>query len=181
MAKRPIRKLKVFEARLGFYDTIVAAPSQAAALRAWGTSQNLFANGDATTAIDEAAISAAIAQPEIVLRRAIGSNAPFALQPTSLPTLPDAPSKTAATKTDRERRPAAPTKPADRSKLDAAKAELRTLDEHRKREEIDFRREQEELETRREAAQQKYLAERKSATADVVQERSSYRKAGGTN
>ena len=30
------RKLKVFQAQFGFYDTIVAAPSQAAALRACG-------------------------------------------------------------------------------------------------------------------------------------------------
>ena len=42
------RKLKVFQAQFGFYDTIVAAPSQAAALRAWGVNQNLFASGEAT-------------------------------------------------------------------------------------------------------------------------------------
>jgi hypothetical protein len=32
-------KLKVFQAQFGFYDTVVTAPSQAAALCAWGVSQ----------------------------------------------------------------------------------------------------------------------------------------------
>ena len=35
-------KLKVSQAQFGFFDTVVAAPSQAAALRAWGVNQNLF-------------------------------------------------------------------------------------------------------------------------------------------
>ena len=50
-----VRKLKVFQAQFGFYDTVVAAPSRAAALRAWGTHQNLFASGEAKVATDEAA------------------------------------------------------------------------------------------------------------------------------
>ena len=41
------RKLKVFQAQFGCYDTVVAAAGQAAALRAWGTRQNLFASGGA--------------------------------------------------------------------------------------------------------------------------------------
>ena len=82
------RKLKVFQAQFGFYDTIVAAPSQAAALRAWGTHQNLFANGDAKVTTDEAAVAAATAYPETPLRRAVGSSDPFALEPTSLPKVP---------------------------------------------------------------------------------------------
>ena len=68
------RKLKVFQAQFGFYDTVVAAPSQAAALRAWGMHQNLFASGEATVTTDEAAVAAAIAHPETPLRRAVGSN-----------------------------------------------------------------------------------------------------------
>ena len=37
MPKTPTRKLKVFQTQFGFFDTVLAAPSQAAALRAWGT------------------------------------------------------------------------------------------------------------------------------------------------
>ncbi len=71
------RKLKVFQAQFGFYDTVVAAPSQAAALRAWGVNQNLFASGEAKAATDEAAIAAATAHPETPLRRAVGSTEPL--------------------------------------------------------------------------------------------------------
>ena len=63
MGEAPARKLKVFQAQLGFYDTVVAAPSQAAALRAWGVHQNLFADGLARITDEEHAVEAALAQP----------------------------------------------------------------------------------------------------------------------
>jgi hypothetical protein len=44
-ARSAIALWKVFQAQFGFYDTVVAAPSQVAALRAWGIHQNLFAGG----------------------------------------------------------------------------------------------------------------------------------------
>ena len=78
-------RLKVFQAQFGFYDSVVAAPSQAAALRAWGTHQNLFADGEAQVTTDEAAVEAAMAHPETPLRRAVGSNDGFALEPTGFP------------------------------------------------------------------------------------------------
>lgn len=173
------RKLKVFKAQFGFYDTVVAAPSQAAALRAWGVNQNLFASGEAVVTTDEAAVAAAIANPEVPLRRAVGSAEPFALEPTSLPTVPDAP-KTPAAKAAVKAKPALPPKPpADRSKLDAAEKALRDLDEGRKREEAKLRREAEELEARRMASQSAYVDARKGATSRVVDARSAYRAAGG--
>lgn len=173
------RKLKVFQAQFGFYDTVVAAPSQAAALRAWGVNQNLFASGEATIATDEAAIAAAIAHPETLLRRAVGSSDAFAVEPTSLPDVPAAP-KRVMPKAAAKAKPAAPAKPpADRSKLDAAEKALGALDEDRKREEADFRREAEDLETRRMAAQSAYVEARKAATTKVVEARTAYRKAGG--
>ncbi len=61
------RKLKVFQAQMGFYDTVVAASSQAAALRAWGTRQNLFASGDAALTTEASAVAAA--QQDYVRRR----------------------------------------------------------------------------------------------------------------
>ncbi len=173
------RKLKVFQAQFGFYDTVVAAPSRAAALRAWGTRQDLFASGEARETTDAAAIAAATAQPETPLRRAVGSTDPFALEPTSLPKVPDAPKK-AVPKPIAKSKPAAPAKaPPDRSKLDAAEKALRALDERRKAEEADLRREEDELEARKEAAQAAYVEARKAATGKVVDARTEYRKAGG--
>jgi hypothetical protein len=175
------RKLKVFQAQFGFYDTVVAAPSQAAALRAWGVNQNLFASGEAKVTTDEAAITAATAHPESPLRRAVGSSDPFALEPTSLPDVPDAPKKPAA-KPAAKRMPPPPARPpADRSKLDDAEKALGELDERRKREEADYRREAEDLETRRAAAQSAYVEARKGATSKVVDARTAYRKAGGAD
>ena len=58
------RKLKVFQAQFGFYDTVVVASSQTAALLAWGTHQNLFASGEAKVATDEAAVAAALEHPD---------------------------------------------------------------------------------------------------------------------
>lgn len=183
LPKTPTRKLKVFQAQFGFFDTVLAAPSQAEALRAWGTHRNLFATGTAKLATDEAAIAAALEHPGTLLRRAVGSNEPFALEPTSLPKIPDTPKATPAStrpppskakpKAEPVRRP-----PADRSRLDAAEAALGELDDRRKREEADLRRQQEELDAKRTAAQQSHVDARKKATAAVVAAREAYRKAG---
>ena len=116
------RKLKVFQAQFGLYDTAVAAASQMAALRAWGTHQNLFASGEAKVTTDDAAIAAALEHPETALRRAVGSNDPFQLEPASLPKVPDAP-KRAAAKAAAKSVPAPSEPPADRHALDAARSE----------------------------------------------------------
>ena len=177
MAKASVRRLKVFQVHLGFYDTVVAAPSQAAALRAWGTHQNLFADGQARVTDDPQAIEAALAHPETPLKRAVGSTDPFALEALNLPKVPDAPktSRPAA-----KAKPAAPRKPpADRSALDAAEAALRKLDETRKGEEASFRRRQDELDAERQAAQDAYVESHKVATQALTEARTVYRKAGG--
>ena len=77
MAAPRKQKLKVFQAQIGFYDTVVAAPSRQAALRAWGVHQNLFAGGQAAVVTDKDAVAAAVAHPEVVLKRPAGSSGPF--------------------------------------------------------------------------------------------------------
>jgi hypothetical protein len=179
LAKAPARRLKVFQAQLGFYDTVVAAPSQAAALRAWGIHQNLFADGLARTTDDPQAVEAALAHPETPLKRAVGSSDPFALE-ANLPKIPEAPRKAqsaAAGKREPKAQPARP--PADRSALDAAEAALRELDERRKREEADFRRRLDHLKAEELKAQDEYVQARKEASAAVVDARRAYRNAGG--
>jgi hypothetical protein len=175
------RRLKVFQTQMGFYDTVVAAASQAAALRAWGIHQNLFADGRARLADEEQAIEAALAHPETPLRRAVGSADAFELEPAGLPQVPDAPRKTIAKTTGRSARPKAepPAPPPDRTALDAAEAGLRALDEARKREEAEFRQRQAALDAERDTAQAAYVEGRKAATAAVVAAREAYRSAGG--
>jgi hypothetical protein len=82
------RKLKVFQTSLGFFDLAIAAPSMKAALEAWGADSNLFHQGAASEARDQAVIAAAMAKPGIILRRPVGSDGPFAEHadvPTDLP------------------------------------------------------------------------------------------------
>ena len=175
------RKLKVFQAQFGFHDTVVAAPSRAAALRAWGFKQDLFASGDATLSTDADAISAATARPGTTLRRAVGSSDPFALEPASLPKVPDAP-RPKTVKPPTMAPAAAPERPrADRTRLNAAETALAGLDVERKREEAGFRREAVDLETRRAAAQSAYAQARKAAAAKVAEARTAYRTAGGAD
>ncbi len=101
------RHLKVFRAHLGFYDTAVAAPSRAAALKAWGSRQNLFREGVASETKDPQAVTAALAKPGVVLRRPVGSNAPFSENP-GLPQIPKAPKKTPPAKTQAKSQPPEP-------------------------------------------------------------------------
>ena len=70
-------KLKVFSAPQGFYETVVAVPSQKAALEAWGTRQNLFAEGMAKVETDPDAVKAALAHPGQVLSRPAGGEGEF--------------------------------------------------------------------------------------------------------
>ena len=175
MGKNTSRKLKVFQSQIGFYDTVVAASSRAAALRAWGVHQDLFASGAAYVATDAMTIEAAIAHPGKPLRRAVGSTEAFSLEPASLPIVPDRPKKPTP-----QAKPAGRQKPAaDRSRLTKAEAELHNLEERRKSEEIAFRRQLTEFKRRQEAARGAYVRDKKRAHAMIETERGAYRKAGG--
>ncbi len=66
-------KLKVFRTPIGFHDAFVAAPSQKAALEAWGSESNLFAQGAAELVTDPALIKEPLAHPGEVVRRLRGS------------------------------------------------------------------------------------------------------------
>jgi hypothetical protein len=73
MAKAP--KLKVFTTPIGFHDALVAAPSRAAALRAWGSDHDLFARGAAFEVTDPDLMQEPLAKPGKVIRRLRGSEA----------------------------------------------------------------------------------------------------------
>ncbi len=176
------RKLKVYQAPFGFHESVVAASSQAAALRAWGSHQNLFADGSAKVATDEAAIAAALAHPETPLRRAVGSSDPFQLEAKSLPKVPRAEkAPTAKPKAETPaKKPAKPEPPpTDRTPLDQAEKRLRDLADKRRREEDRFKRRLEDLQAEQADAQRSYVEERKAADAAVETAREAYRKAGG--
>jgi colicin import membrane protein len=75
------RKLKTYQASLGFFDLAIAAPSMKAALDAWGSKTNHFHQGFAKETDDPEIIAATMAKPGVVLRRAVGSNGSFSDHP----------------------------------------------------------------------------------------------------
>lgn len=66
-------KLKVFRTPIGFHDAYVAAPSQKAALAAWGADADLFARGLAEIVTAPELAAAALADPGKVIRVPRGS------------------------------------------------------------------------------------------------------------
>ena len=83
------RKLKTFTTSVGFFGLAdINEAGMKAALDAWDAGRNLFKDGFAKVSDDPAVVAATTARPGVVLRRAVGSNAPFSEQaalPRSLP------------------------------------------------------------------------------------------------
>lgn len=117
-------KLKVFRTAIGFHDAYVAAPSRAAALRAWGADKDLFARGAAEEVDDPELTAEALARPGEVVRRSRGTAAE---QLAALP--PKAARKAAPEPPARKTREPKP----DRTELDAAEAALAAAEAGAKR------------------------------------------------
>ncbi len=180
MAKTPASRLKVFQTQIGFYDTVIAALSQAAALRTWGVKHNLFATGLAKVADDPQAIEAAQAHPGNVLKRAVGSSDSFEVDPVNLPKLPKGPKRAATgSRQASGSQLALIHPPADRSRLDAAEEALREVDDQWHRDDAALRRRQAQLDSERAAAEAAFAERRDNAIAMVESAREAYRKAGG--
>lgn len=69
------QKLKVYRTPIGFHDAYVAAPSQKAALEAWGSEHDLFARGVAERIDDAALTREPLEKPGVVIRRLRGTTA----------------------------------------------------------------------------------------------------------
>ena len=127
------RQLKVFSTPAGFFNAVVAAPSQRAALEAWGLRENVFANGTATVVTDPELIARALATPGAIVRVPIGTEAAIlagvkrppkaaaalATRPTPKPTIAPPPTP----------QPKPP--PPDRSALDAAEMALAAAEQRK--------------------------------------------------
>ncbi|WP_374943420.1 hypothetical protein [Sphingomonas sp.] len=128
MAKPPKSpKLKVFRTAIGFHDAYVAAPSRAAALRAWGSDKDLFARGAAEEVTDPALAADALAAPGTVVRRSRGTAAEqiAALPPDRPKRTPTAPEDVPAlAKTAAPRKAPRPKPKPSRAALDTAEAAL---------------------------------------------------------
>jgi hypothetical protein len=124
-----VPKLKVFCTPIGFHDALVAAPSQKAALKAWGTTTDLFAAGRASIVDDPELQELALARPGEVVKRPRGDAHALIEQMEA----EDARDKAAERKAGgKARKPTAPIeipakkapKPPDRRELDRVEGEL---------------------------------------------------------
>ena len=97
------RQLKVYRTPIGFHDAYVAAPSQKAAMEAWGSGKDLFTRGEAEVVTDPALTAEPLASPGVVIKRLRGTEAE---QIAALgPARKSAPGKKAAPRPEKPRPP----------------------------------------------------------------------------
>jgi len=142
-------RLKVYATRIGFHDVVVAAPSQKAALAAWDVREDLFGRGAAQVVDDDTpARESALAQPGVVLSRAIGEAGDFHAQAKTPARAPKAAARPKPPKTPKASK-AEPARPApDRSALTVAEAALAALDREVRQTQAEFARERRALDAR---------------------------------
>ena len=148
------RKLKTFITNIGFFELALAAPSMKAALEAWGMGHNAFQHGFAKQTDDSKIVAATMANPGVVLRRAVGTKGEF----TEHAELPKDLWKLEAPKAEpirakpkaRVKQPAKP-KPAADDKID--RAAILSFEKAKQRRDAAREKEQAEANARREKDQ----------------------------
>ena len=145
MARRS--KLKVYRTPIGFHDAYVAAPSQKAALEAWGSDSNLFAQGIAEQVADSELMKDALERPGEVIRKLRGSKQEQ-----------DQAAKSAKPRARGQPRPS-------RSKPKRAEKALRDAEQRRQSELEKLRSEQQDLDRRRRDLEQEFAREREKLSS----------------
>ena len=176
MEKKPEhkQKLKVFVTPIGFHDAYVAAPSQKAALEAWGADSNIFAQGIAEQVTDPKLMEEPLANPGKVIKRVRGSaDEHFAELDRA------APKKKAEKKSGRvvELKPKKAGPKPSRSALDAAEGALEKSEKKQRKKLRAIDDELQALERKRRELQRKHEAERDRLSEKAEEARSSYERA----
>lgn len=181
------RQLKVYRTPIGFHDAYVAAPSQKAALEAWGSDANLFARGVAELVTDPALTREPLARPGAVVRRLRGSaddhfaalprteakRARKAGTPADDVPAPPGPASRAA-KAEPAPKPPKPKPRPSRAKLDAAEEALDAIDRRHREELAEMRRREEGLARERRAVEQRQAREVERLTRARARAREKY-------
>lgn len=119
-------KLKVYRTAIGFHDAYVAASSQKAALKAWGSDKNLFAHGAADVVTDPVLTAEPLASPGKVIKRLRGTaDEQMAALPPDRPKADQSADKAPPpTSITAKKRPPTPKPPPSRGELEEADAAL---------------------------------------------------------
>lgn len=146
-------KLKVFCATSGFHDSIVAAPSRPAALKAWGAKTDLFSMGAARLVTDPKIAKKALDRPGEVIRIKRSGGGEEVAAP---------------------KRKAKPTRPPSRAKVEAAEKKLAELKTSQSRELEAIERELKALEKKRDTLAARHSKARAAAEEKAEQARDDY-------
>ena len=168
MAKTPKtterkQKLKVFVTPIGFHDAYVAAPSQKAALEAWGADANIFAQGIAEQVTDPELMEEPLANPGKVIKKVRGSaDEHFAELARSAPRKKAAKAKGPEESGGKvvELKPKKRKPKPSRGELDAAEAALAKAEKKQRKKLDEIDRELQALERKRRELRRKHEAER---------------------
>ncbi len=150
-------RLKVFRTPIGFHDAYVAAPSQKAALEAWGTDSNLFARGEAEVVTDEKLTAEPLASPGKVIRKLRATEAE---QFAALGEEKGAAKKHGKPEASKTRMPERPKPRPSRKALDAAERKLDEAEARQEREMEALKDREARLAREREKLRKKHKAER---------------------
>jgi hypothetical protein len=128
-------KLKVYRTPIGFHDAYVAAPSQKAALKAWGADANLFARGVAELVDDPKLTKEPLSHPGEIFRILRGTAAEhMAALPKSTRKTKHKSEEVDFPKKLRRLKRKAPS----RAKLEAAELALAEAERQREREDVEL-------------------------------------------
>lgn len=185
-------KLKVFRTPIGFHDAYIAAPSQKAALEAWGSDKDLFSSGAAERIDDPDLMREPLANPGQVIRKLRGT---MAEHMAALPKDGPAPRKRATPSADGEegaparkatpaakpppkpKRPPKPKPRPDRAALTRAEAELADAEARHQDERAALARRQAELDRERRKLEADQARERERLDRKVDAAREKYDRA----
>jgi hypothetical protein len=173
------RQLKVYRTPIGFHDAYVAAPSQKAALTAWGSDADLFARGVAEVVTDAALTKEPLAHPGEVVRRLRGSaDDHFAALPARKMKARKVEGEAeAAPVPTRPARPKAAPKPKarpNRARLDAAEAAIDAADRRHRAELAELRDREAALARERRAIERRQAGETDKLTRTRAREKEKY-------
>jgi hypothetical protein len=158
------QKLKVYCTPIGFHNAYVAAPSQKAALEAWGSDANLFARGVAEQVTDPKLMAEPLAEPGKVIRKLRGTAEEHV---AALP----------ADKAKAPKRATRPKPPPSRAALETAEQALADLEEQQSEERARLEEREAELARERREMDKRQAAERDRLEQQLDRARQSYARA----
>src|SRR5687768_8917597 len=151
-------RLKVFCATSGFHDSIVAAPSRPAALKAWGAKTDLFSMGAARLVTDPKIAKKALDRPGEVIRLKRSGGGDEVAAP---------------------KKKAKPQRPPSRARLEAAEMKLAELETEQTKELQAIERELKAVEKKRDQLAARHKKARSAAERQAEQARDDYEAALG--